>query len=1072
VALAVAVSSPALAVEIPSKVLEAEPAERLAGLAIEQIEIEASPSENKTALLSLTGLSVGAPYVAADARRAVELLYQLGRFQNVYVSAARSGNGVFVRFDLPPRPRVRDVKITGDALSQSEIEDAIELHGGSELDTRTFREKRLKIAGRLERLGYRSPAIGIAAEPVDRDGNFDLLVRVDAGPRTRLRSIRIDGKPNRPLPALVLDLGIKRGDVLNLNDIDAALLRIASDYRKRGYLEIEIAPAVVHELNQSENSEPLADLIIHIDAGPLIKVVFRGNRNVPIHELQEAASILAERAGGVGTSQLKEVSTRIQARYERRGYWQVKISPLIRISSDRQKKAIIYQIDEGSGSYVASIRFPGGKYFSDQVLRQKVIDVVESALSEDGGSPGADAKTLGAIFGDASEPRGGAYAPDNSAPRVKNLFVARAYGAAVDAISDMYHAEGFQNAQIDQARVLPKEAFKKTSPGEDRGTMLVDVTINISEGVRWMIGALSFAGNESVTSSRLLELTSLDPGREGGEPLSFYKVDEASRAILTHYRNEGYLYARVSEDLREVPARGSVSGADFVHTSSVAPLDVHRLCERAVKEQRATCEVQLVFRVFEGPQVRTRQIVVRGARDTAESLIRQEIALKEGDVLKDSDILTTRTNLLRYGIFERVDVRPIDEDVVSPDKDVLIELRERKPWSAEVGAGIATEDGARVFGSITQANLFGTALRFQANAKVYYNPFVFLYSPQQIPIIETFYSTFKGIDRIQRALSAGLTYPQIYGMPRGFGAGLDASYIHHYEPVYGEDSINLSLNGNYKGFRPQVLGRQRPITFLMRVALEYSALTCNRDVLQTVKGSTVAGNICSAAARSTAVEGKNLYAIVGPTLRWDLTDDPLNPSSGAFFELLSEYAGGLVSNSPNFVRLEGKVNVFIPVVARVGFAFSARFGSIFQTSGTALTPVPANRRYYAGGASTIRGYPEQALFPHDNQPSLSTAITSGGLILATLKSEFRFPILGAISGALFYDIGDIWETIQGIQFPYEPGSPWRQGVGFGVRLNTPVGPLAIDLGVPLILRGDPGEKAAVIPVPHLSLRVF
>jgi outer membrane protein assembly factor BamA len=1053
----------------------AQDTERLAGLTIEKIEVIAAPSENKDELLALTGLSVGAAYVASDARRAVELLYQLGRFANVYVFAARVENGVYLRFELPPRPRVRDVKVIGnDQLSSSEIEDAIELHTGSEVDPRSFKQKREMIAAKLERLGYRSPAIGIAAEPAGPNGAFDVVIRIDEGPRTRLSELRIQGHPERPLPGLAQEIGFKHGDVLNLNEVDLALERIAAGYRKRGYLEVEIDEPIVKELARSENAEPLADLIVHIEAGPLIRILFEGHRAVSIRELKEAAAILADKTVGAGPSALKEVETRILALYERRGYWQAIVKTHVRTSSEGKKKIITFAIDEGQSSYIASLRFPGNKSVSEDTLRDKVLEIVESTLAEDVGRPGMDAKTLDQIAGDATSERK-TTSPDNSAPNVREIYVARAYSAAADAVADLYRAEGFQNVEVEQAK---PQARRKDST-------LLDVSMGIKEGVRWMIGALSFTGNESVSSRKLLELCDLDPGRKGGEPLSFYKVDEASRSILAHYRNEGYLYARVSEDLREVPQRGSVAAEDFVHTSSAAPLDIQRLCARAIAEDRPTCEVQLVFRVFEGPQVHARQIVVRGVESTSENLVRSEIAFKEGEILRDSDILNTRTNLLRYGVFERIDVHPIDEQVIAPEKDVVVEVRERKAWSAEVGAGISTEEGARVFGSISQANLFGTALRFQSNAKVYYNPFVFLYSdqlgpptmtfpggsPSQQQLIENFYSTIHGINKLQGTIAAGLTYPQIYSAPRGLGAGLDVSLNHHYEPVYAEDSATLSLSTNYKGFRPIILGQQRPVTFTVRSSLEYVVLNCNEQILNSVKSATVTGNICSADQHSA--RGTTVYGLIGPTLRWDLTDDPLNPSSGVFAELSGDYGAGLVHDSPDFVRLEGKVNVFVPVYRRIGLAFSFHMGRIIQFGSSGQ--IPLNRRYFAGGASTIRGYPERVLFPQDHPyDATNNPITTGGLVLATLKSELRFPLVGSLSGAIFYDVGDLWENLHNVRINIFNKGPTqlRQGVGFGFRFNTPVGPLAVDLGVPLVLHGDTGEKAAIIPVPHLSLRVF
>ena len=57
-----------------------------------------------------------------------------------------------------------------------------------------------------------------------------------------------------------------------------------------------------------------------------------------------------------------------------------------------------------------------------------------------------------------------------------------------------------------------------------------------------------------------------------------------------------------------------------------------------------------------------------------------------------------------------------------------------------------------------------------------------------------------------------------------------------------------------------------------------------------------------------------------------------------------------------------------------------------------------------------------------------------------VKTELRFPIYGIFGGVLFYDGGAVLVT------DYEFDDPYRESVGFGLRINTPVGPISADLG--------------------------
>lgn len=1029
--------------------------ERLFGLPIDEIRFVAAPDESQDELLALTGLAAGKPYVASEVRRAVELLYQLGRFDNVYVSAARVAHGVDLEFVLPPRPHIREIKISGnESLSASAIEAAIDLHRGAELDVRQVAAKREKLAAELRRRGHRSPAIGIASERVDLNGNFDLTIRIDEGPRTRLRQLIVEGTPRKPMPWVRMNLGLDAGDVLDLDRVSRALEALREDYRKNGYLEARIQEPIVRATNQFKDGEPLADLVIGIRAGPRVRVRFSGNTVVALRALEDAAAVMKDPAVGTSPAALNEIRDAIVRLYQQRGYWQVEVEVDTLLAPSGDQKLILFTIHEGQGSYVASLSFPGNTAFSDDTLRDRLHQVVETSLSDVVGRPGVDPEVITSMFGDASVPRADSVAPDTTAPDVRVLYVPDAYRAAIDEIADMYRGAGYPDVVVGTSTTDARPGGPLVRPRSDG--VLLDISIPVRPGVRRMIGALSFVGNESVSAAKLLELSQMDPGRPAGEPLSYAKVDEARRALEQYYRNEGYLYARVSEEVRAVTARGSSPRQALVPTSSAAGAQI---CAEAIAEGKLTCDVELVFRVVEGPQVRARSVVVRGVQDTNESLVRNEIAFEEGGVLRESDMVATRINLLRVGVFEQVAVRLIDQQQQAPEKDVLCEVHERKAESVEVGVGASTAEGARVFASYAHQNVFGTALRFHSNVKVNYNPprlSVLFYDPAIHDQILNFYKTLNGIAQVQALGAAGLSYPQVFGMPRGFGAGLDVAAVHHYDPAFAENTFSLTLNGNYKGIKPRILERQRPLTVVLKTSFEYSQLKCNQDLLSS-STSSVSGTICSADSKTPP--GSSFYAIVGPSARWDLTDDPLNPHSGAFIELGTEYGRSLLANLPDFIRAQAKVNVYVPVTQRTQLAFSMFGGRIFKLS---IGDVPINRRYFAGGRGTIRGYPEQSLFAQDEPPG-RRQISPGGLILMVLRNEFRFPILGALGGALFYDVGDLYQNWHDVSFSNTP----RQGVGFDLRFETPVGPLAFGFGVPLVLTGYPSESHN--PQPFLSI---
>ena len=103
--------------------------------------------------------------------------------------------------------------------------------------------------------------------------------------------------------------------------------------------------------------------------------------------------------------------------------------------------------------------------------------------------------------------------------------------------------------------------------------------------------------------------------------------------------------------------------------------------------------------------------------------------------------------------------------------------------------------------------------------------------------------------------------------------------------------------------------------------------------------------------------------------------------------------------------------------------------------------VPIYERFYAGGANTIRGYKERKIGPRD--PASNDPIGGESTLIGNL--EVHFPIYEkVIKGAVFYDVGNVWSQLE----DFAQGS-YKQGVGVGLRLKTPIGPLKLDWGYPL-----------------------
>ena len=81
-----------------------------------------------------------------------------------------------------------------------------------------------------------------------------------------------------------------------------------------------------------------------------------------------------------------------------------------------------------------------------------------------------------------------------------------------------------------------------------------------------------------------------------------------------------------------------------------------------------------------------------------------------------------------------------------------------------------------------------------------------------------------------------------------------------------------------------------------------------------------------------------------------------------------------------------------------------------------------------------------------------------------MRGELRFPIYGPLRGALFSDLGNLWADASNFE-PFQ----LRPTGGAGIRLATPVGPVAVDYGILLQRRRELGEPFGTL---HFSIGVF
>jgi translocation and assembly module TamA len=176
-------------------------------------------------------------------------------------------------------------------------------------------------------------------------------------------------------------------------------------------------------------------------------------------------------------------------------------------------------------------------------------------------------------------------------------------------------------------------------------------------------------------------------------------------------------------------------------------------------------------------------------------------------------------------------------------------------------------------------------------------------------------------------------------------------------------------------------------------------------------------------------------------LRFDTTDSVLDPRSGIRAQAnVIPYAG--IDGSDGFIRAVGTIRTYFDLFGDGGSVVALR-GTLGSISGAEAT-VPLDKRFYSGGGGSVRGVSYQSIGPRDSQNR-----PEGGVSLAEASVELRQRIRGSFGMVAFLDAGTVGQN----QFP--DGAELRMGAGLGIRYATAIGPLRLDLAIPLRQRaGD------------------
>jgi outer membrane protein insertion porin family len=404
--------------------------------------------------------------------------------------------------------------------------------------------------------------------------------------------------------------------------------------------------------------------------------------------------------------------------------------------------------------------------------------------------------------------------------------------------------------------------------------------------------------------------------------------------------------------------------------------------------------LDITFKIGESPRVFVERIDIHGNLRTIDKVIRREILLVEGDPFSRSKLAKSEQRLRDLNYFEKVEIKTMPGS--APDKTVIdIAVSEMSTGELSIGAGFSTQDGPLADLRIRERNLLGKG--------------------QDL----TFATTIAGK---RTEFDASFTEP--YFLDRDLSAGVDAFHI--TRDLQDESSYDLKKTGG-------ALRMGYPLSEKWRQGFKYRL------------EETEIRDIDDDASRFVRdQEGKRITSAVSQRLTYDDRDSTLFPTEGLYSWFDLEGAG--LGGDAKYISGDVGASYFIPFYdKKVVFNLLGETGAIH---GLEDGGVRINERYMLGG-NNFRGFERGGVGPRDRD----TDDALGGNLYYRGTAELSFPVglpdeMG-VAGHAFSDFGSIWDVDETGPEVIDENS-FRASAGFGISWRSPLGPVRVDLAMPVV----------------------
>lgn len=527
-----------------------------------------------------------------------------------------------------------------------------------------------------------------------------------------------------------------------------------------------------------------------------------------------------------------------------------------------------------------------------------------------------------------------------------------------DSIVSVYHHQGFPNATANYS-------INRTPTGDS-----IDIEFTIEEGEPRLASISSINGYPK-------ELT--PPPPPSGE-LSLPRINIFTDLVIETLNNEGFL-----------------SPAVFVEPNQDGS--------------------SIALEVEPGPRTMVASVVYDGLVRIPESTASKATKIRPGTPYRDEDISATKKELLKTGLFSRVEVIAVDGSIDSVSEPIMVRVVERPLQTLQLGLGANSEFGLHTFGEAVNKSLFSDGRTLSMRVDTYFDQAQI--NPNGSGLISQGFTNLRYFD------------PKLF----------DSQYSLNEEIRYQRQELSTQEFNLDRLLFGSYLFRQFSPTLTMSAG--HSLVLDNPQ------------DVTEGAIISELDQGSVRLSFLSGVIKYDKRDDPLLPSRGYTLSLEPKVAFDGIGSEANFASAIARSSAIVPLggpASRYSLGLGLS-GGIAQVWGD-TSQVPITQRFYLGGRTTVRGFRENSLGPRGDDGAVI-----GGDAMLSGKTQFQYLADDSLSTHLFFDVGNVFLRHYG-----DYDNSLRRSVGVGFQYLSPIGPIGFDVGCPLDER--PGEPSVRV---HFSV---